>query len=55
MPVGGAELNQQIPRRCRYCGGLNIHFRHCIRVRRIRAADNWERPRRALLLAAGER
>jgi hypothetical protein len=53
MPVGGAELNQQIHRRCSYCGGLNAHFRHCIRVRRVRVVDNWERPSRALLRETG--
>jgi hypothetical protein len=55
MPVDGAELNQQIHRRCRYCGGLNTHFRHCLRVRRVWVVDDRERPSRALLRAAGER
>jgi hypothetical protein len=49
MTVDDAELNQQIHRRCSYCGGLNGHFRHCTRVRRVRVVDNWERPSRALL------
>jgi hypothetical protein len=39
MPVDDAELNQQIHRRCRYCGGRNIHFRHCVHVRRVRVVD----------------